>query len=920
MDIHRSRFIPYPASAITALAFSHTSKRTNPRGELQKIDPTCLRLAIGRANGNIELWDPAKGSWIHERTLFGGKDRSVEGLVWIQEQNETDEHGNKVPGQLRLFSIGYSHYVTEWDLLSGLPKRHYGAHSSDVWCIATQPRLLISKQKAISQNPVTEADESQDIVVGCADGTLIILYTKDHDLCLGRFLSRSSTRKARTLSVTYQTRDVVVAGFADGTVGVFNARTGYQVRRIVLGVGPKGAPKDILVWTVAALPNGDIVVGDSSGCVRFYDGKNYSQLQQITAHQADVLALAVAPVSGLVFSGSMDRKSAAFSMTGRDRGARKWSKLTHKRFHEHDVKAMAAYDGNISIVVSGGIDVSPIVVPMREFGRQYHYALPLLPQQPPLASAPSSRLVLSWWEREAKVWQFPPKGFDKGQRPRMLFQLHLRGDENIKCASIDDSGTFISLATAAGTRIFQLIRKSDGEIRARKLSGGELPGARLIKFSTGGKWLAMVTDDNTVQLARILPSSKDDGLHSILPVAVHLERRERKITLKDGLHGSWGNYSRAITQMDFSQNGRVLVVADLAGYSDTWLLQGHEDPTAADVEVPTRVSALNGHEDDSDDEEDIQSELIVKGQTWKLKLEALLPKFDSQPLILSFRPSSDLSKPEPNGNPAVHPTRNTPHPRPHSNIPEDDEYRLFVVTATHNLYELDALSGQLTKWSKRNPTSSLPAEFRALKERAMGCVWDVNKSHDRLWLYGSNWLFMINLGQDLDVMAGGDTTEQHLKRKRFEETIDIQKQSTGAGDRRRDSEVRGLARKLRKITDAGDKMTNEIVDDEERIRARIEAASAEDDIKLADLPALRYDTLEPVKDEAALDSKKPENGLVTTQQRSWWYTLKYRPILGVVPIGVEDSSEGNKEVVLVERPLWDLDLPPKFVGPHERQR
>jgi len=115
MDIHRSRFVPYPPSAINALAFSH------PEPEHGQQDPESLRLAIGRANGNIEIWNPARGSWLQEKVFYGGKDRSVEGLAWTQEPNSRDAHGKVVPGRLRLFSIGYSSSVTEWDLTTGLP-------------------------------------------------------------------------------------------------------------------------------------------------------------------------------------------------------------------------------------------------------------------------------------------------------------------------------------------------------------------------------------------------------------------------------------------------------------------------------------------------------------------------------------------------------------------------------------------------------------------------------------------------------------------------------------------------------------------------------------------------------------------------------------------------------------------------------
>jgi U3 small nucleolar RNA-associated protein 4 len=45
------------------------------------------------------------------------------------------------------------------------------------------------------------------------------------------------------------------------------------------------------------------------------------------------------------------RKSAA-KLEGQNG---KWRKVSHQRYHEHDVKAMATYEGNkLSVVVSGG--------------------------------------------------------------------------------------------------------------------------------------------------------------------------------------------------------------------------------------------------------------------------------------------------------------------------------------------------------------------------------------------------------------------------------------------------------------------------------------------------------------------------------------------------------------------------------------
>jgi U3 small nucleolar RNA-associated protein 4 len=339
MDIHRSRFVPYPSSAINALAFSHA------KPEHGNKDPESLRLAIGRANGNIEIWNPGNDAWLQEKVFYGGKDRSVEGLAWTQEPDRRDANDKLVPGRLRLFSIGYSSSVTEWDLATGLPLRHSNGNHSEVWCFAVQPR--------------PKGDAHQRIVAGCADGTIVLLSTEDDDLTFERFVSRATNKKARALSITYKDNDIVLAGFADSMIRVFDTRNGNVIRNISLGSGANGGPKEILVWKVRCLSNGDFVSGDSTGEIRIYNGKNYSQMQRIAGHDADILDLAVSRDGTSIFSAGMDRRTCVY--TSRKSAAKvdgqhgKWRKVSHQRYHQHDVKAMATYEGiKLSVVVSGG--------------------------------------------------------------------------------------------------------------------------------------------------------------------------------------------------------------------------------------------------------------------------------------------------------------------------------------------------------------------------------------------------------------------------------------------------------------------------------------------------------------------------------------------------------------------------------------
>lgn len=348
MDIHRCRFIPYNPSAINALAFSHPPAIDKPGQGV----PT-LRLAIGRANGDIEIYNPLRGTWLQETVIRGGPDRSIEGLVWTLDPSEDGEDGKKVPGQLRLFSIGASNLVTEWDLAQGKPARHSSGNFGEVWCLAAQPRLLTTKQqqRGNATERVSQGEfAGQHLAVGCADGSIVILSTEDNDLQYLRTM-RPSTKKARVLSIAFKDRHTAVAGYSDSAVRVFDIRNGKLLRTITLG---NAAPrKELLVWSVKCLPSGDIVSGDSTGEVRFWDARNYSLIQRIQGHHADVLDLAVSGDGQTVVSGGADQRTALYRMNNGNR--KRWIELMHRRYHTHDVKAFALYETkDISVLVSGG--------------------------------------------------------------------------------------------------------------------------------------------------------------------------------------------------------------------------------------------------------------------------------------------------------------------------------------------------------------------------------------------------------------------------------------------------------------------------------------------------------------------------------------------------------------------------------------
>ncbi|KAL1297846.1 hypothetical protein AAFC00_006373 [Neodothiora populina] len=962
MDIHRSRFVAYPSSPINTLAFSRSNDKnlTEPK--------PALKLALGRANGDIEIWNADKGNWVQEIIFPASDDRSVDALAWIQEPDETDHEGKAVLGQLRLFSIGSTPAVTEWDLQTGLAARTSTGNFSEVWCFAAQPRWKASKGAADAAREREGEFRGQNIVIGCGDGSLALLSTADDDLVFQRFLARSSNRKARCMSVTWQNRNTIVAGFTDSTIRVFDARSGAMLRNMSLGAGVPGSPRDSLVWRLKCLPDGNIVSADSNGEVRIWDGSTYALSQRLLGHESDCLELITSTDGQTIFSGGMDGRIAVYKLGAREGDKKgRWAKVSHRRMHDGDIKAMAVYDTKqMSIVVSGGLDTTPVVTPLRSFGQQHHRRLPGLPQSSVCASAPSQRLLVTWWDREISIWRInkpdPERISPVPEQPRkLLSRIAIQGEHVISSATISEDGSLLAVATLTSIKAFHLSPTNDpmdDRLRVRKLALPEdfdSMGARLVAFSPDSRWLAVVAADSEVHIARLDEAGRSGHL-AFLPPSVELDRITRRNTKQSGLH----KYEKTITKLAFSPDSALLVAGDLSGYLDSWVLHGHFDETAPSTDT-AKVLASGSPEDDpssdsdSDSDSDDEDEnTIFYAQHWAENPSGnLLPKLDSAALILSFRPSTTKVSQSVNGNPGVHATRNNPHA--HSTALPNTKSPLFVVTAQHQVYEFDVLAGKLTDWSRRNPTTVLPAEFHSIKDRVMGLVWDVNQTRARTWLYGSNWVGMLDLSQNYEQqqVGGEDALEDGIveseyqtpgkKRKRRESQVGGSKRnklleqrrrsngavgSLGAGGRIADAERLGTSGEVKRIEDG---KVVVVVDGPRDVARMIEDGRQDnddeddDDDDDGDDDDAMVDDMDVGPLRRANDDNTEVDGGSKDRRRKWWCTYRYRPILGMVPIGQQQQQQQQddddddtatpstntaddslQEAVLVERPLWDL--------------
>ena len=548
----------------------------------------------------------------------------------------------------------------------------------------------------------------------------------------------------------------------------------------------------------------------------------------------------------------------------------------------------------------------------------------------------------------------------------------IQGEENVTCADLSSNGSLLSVSTICEVKVFRLRRRRHDARERLRVHKFELPksmhdfGARIVQFSPDNKWFVVIKPDNSILVFRVrLYTTLTE--HEFMPRPVELKRLSRDSANPTLQHGSLGNYDRSISRVAFSADSRVLVVGDISGYLDSWVLEGHEDLTqeSDDDEVGS------GSSESSDDEGESKAEhhIIVLGQHWIRNPSAsLLPKLPAAPLILSFRPrkvSSSLALT--NGNTAVHPTRHNAHP--HSHDLPDGEDRLLALTCEHQIYEFQLLSGRLSDWSRRNPTSSLPRGFRDIRERAMGSIWDVQSGRQRVWFYGNSWLFMFDLSKDMppSVKQDGQSSEGEAgnyvpnngksrnKRKRKRVNADGNKtleQDSGAGNKICDAELHsGISRKIRKsegpeCNEFGwislDREPTPPTEDDEDKR---EGGSALNILRRGIISEDRVrsnghiDADADADADVDIDGESRVNVYMDSSSKDarlsppYWSTFKYRPILGIVLIGggdklgrtngtgkqFDDDDECRRgvEVALVERPMWEVDLPPRYHGDQE---
>ncbi|KAG5363453.1 U3 small nucleolar RNA-associated protein 4 [Yarrowia sp. B02] len=450
MDVHRCRFVDYNPAGITALAFSR-------RSDLSQNASADLRLAVGRDNGDIEIWNP-RWQWLHETTLRGGKGRSVEGLAWSDS--------GEASGKPRLFSIGGSTAITEWNVATGQPRVNYDCHSGVIWCIA-----------------VSECGTK--LAAGCENGSVVVV-----DLSGGpgvmehsRVLQRHT---CRVLSLAWRGNQVV-GGCSDARIRVWGEDgSTVATMKVDTAKGPVAQDDATLVWTVAVVKRarGDLIVsGDSTGSVKFWDCTHFALNQSFKTHEADVLCLAVDASGDAVFSAGVDKTVACYESIGK-----RWNQTNVRGYNAHDVRALAVFEAkNLSLLASGGVEKVLVVASVAEFAQGPYRKFSVAPQRPQTLVYGS--IVAMWNGQTVKLWRRLPGG-----QKRLVCKLTMSADDNISAVAM--FGSLLAVSSLQETKLFELeeVLSSKGHpvLKPNKLM--DLEGAHMACFSPAGELLLVSSD------------------------------------------------------------------------------------------------------------------------------------------------------------------------------------------------------------------------------------------------------------------------------------------------------------------------------------------------------------------------------------------------------------------------------------------
>lgn len=220
----------------------------------------------------------------------------------------------------------------------------------------------------------------------------------------------------------------------------------------------------------------------------------------------------------------------------------------------------------------------------------------------------------------------------------------------------------------------------------------------------------------------------------------------------------------------------------------------------------------------------------------------------------------------------------------------------------------------------------------------MGVFWDHGPPQkERLWLYGPTWLFMVDMARDLNIVDAQDKVGQigrydvreplnTASAKRASDDLSPvrpkkrRKQNAGAGDEKRfNRTINARPMSTYSGTDIG--LMSPVSDHEGNPGDSDEDVEMEDGGILINLRRGQESVGDSHDNEELNDASQQAQSIQSVSSISTpsYHTIfRYRSIFGIAPLDPDPKSKGeqdhptNLEIILVERPMYDIDLLPRF--------
>ncbi|KDQ13643.1 hypothetical protein BOTBODRAFT_33349 [Botryobasidium botryosum FD-172 SS1] len=770
LAVHRCRFLDWNPSPIAALAFAPTPppKKNAKKQSTRKHGSQFGILAVGRANGNIEIceWSGADWqqkspqAWVVRRTLRAPKPSKIESLVLALRYPESLSQPD-VPGysDLRLFSTSGGSDLFEWDLERGTILRTVPSQGGSIWSMAVNPTSTL-------------------LALGCEDGRVRLLSLADNDVFHhSRFMPAKA--KSRVLSIAWgipsrregpdgeEWSDAwLVTGYSDSTVRKWDVRTGQMLDQMSVD---KVRDEKTLVWAVGVLRDGTIVSGDSLGMVKFWDSLTATQLQSFQAHAADILCLAIGPDGTSVYSSGVDQKVTEFSAVNvTERAAKASSRFIQtcsRRLHSHDVRALAIWPpfspfpitgpnssqktqyqhpaaklGVAPILASGGLDMSVALCPCAPAGASsaklanplstsvavtfedaYHRRMAYTTTDSVRVSR-GAKLLLCAKDTSVVLWRVrrDPKdmvpealrtdrGWDK------LLEVQLKVQTNIQAIAISEDGRWMAVSDLHETKLFRLTYAvPTGKVslkRVKRFSSSIVQQTPQLS-SSGASCLIFTPDSRKIIVASAaiivlvdLSRYDEDGGIRVLRSFSH--HRVNDIVVGDD------GAARAVKGLKPSTEDKASDPAEEGTTSDS------DSDDESDGEMLDAVDCIIARMAVSLDEQWLAT-ADTRGRTHVYNVDTVqhhcaLPSFEQPPSALAFDPHSP----------------NT----------------LIIGLPNNTLQIFDVEARQFPDWA-RTLCEALPKRFTHLHDPLVGITFDPAPQANagpEVYLWGSTWICKVNL-------------------------------------------------------------------------------------------------------------------------------------------------------------------------------